>query len=206
VVVAFSPDGKTVLTGSLDGTARLSDAATGRPLAEPLRHDGEVRSVAFSPDGKQILTGSEDRSARLWDPATGKPACPPLTHQRGVRSIAFSPDGHTVLTGSLDGTACFWDVSTGQPLGAPLRSPLHEVLAVAFSPDGNRVAVGTSHLYTRVCPVPVPVAGDVERVVRWTEVLTGLELDEAGVAGALDAADWQERCRRLGELGGPPLP
>ena len=71
--VAFSPDGKTVLTGSDDRTARLWDAATGRPLGLTLTHQGEVVAVAFSPDGKTVLTGSMDKTARLWDAATGRP-------------------------------------------------------------------------------------------------------------------------------------
>src|SRR5262249_51331943 len=65
--VAFSPDGKSVLTGSDDRTARLWDAATGQPLGPPLAHQGPVRAVAFSPDGKSVLTGSWDKTARLWD-------------------------------------------------------------------------------------------------------------------------------------------
>ena len=59
--MAFSPDGKTVLTGSWDGTARLWDAATAQPLGPPMRHQGEVLAVAFSPDGKTVLTGSVGR-------------------------------------------------------------------------------------------------------------------------------------------------
>ena len=71
--MAFSPDGKTVLTGSNDKTARLWDAATGQPLGLPMMHQDGVRAVAFSPDGKTVLTGSEDKTARLWDAATGRP-------------------------------------------------------------------------------------------------------------------------------------
>jgi tetratricopeptide (TPR) repeat protein len=64
--VAFSPDGKTVLTGSRDKTARLWAAATGQPLGPPLPHQGYVSAVAFSPDGQTVLTGSYDSTARLW--------------------------------------------------------------------------------------------------------------------------------------------
>jgi tetratricopeptide (TPR) repeat protein len=63
--VAFSPDGKAVLTGSVDNTARLWSAASGKELTPPLRHQGQVTAVAFSPDGKAVVTGSQD-TARLW--------------------------------------------------------------------------------------------------------------------------------------------
>src|SRR5262249_46661564 len=63
--VAFSPDGKAVLTGSVR-TARLWSAASGQVLTPPMRHQGYIRGVAFSPDGKTVLTGSDDKTARLW--------------------------------------------------------------------------------------------------------------------------------------------
>jgi WD40 repeat protein len=109
--VAFSPDGKTVLTGSQDGTARLWDAATAQPLGPSLTHQGLVLAVAFSPDGKTVLTGSYDHTARLWDVATTKPIGTPLMHQNRVSAVAFSPDGKTVLTGGFTGTAQLWDIS-----------------------------------------------------------------------------------------------
>ena len=66
--VAISLDGKTILTGGNDKTARLWNAASGELLGPPLHHGGTVRSVGFSPDPNSmlILTGSEDGSVRLW--------------------------------------------------------------------------------------------------------------------------------------------
>jgi WD40 repeat protein len=103
--VAVSPDSKSVLTGSFDGTARLWSAATGEPIGEPLTHAARVRVVAFSPDGNLAATGSFDGAARLWDAATGKPIGPGLGHRNWVVSVAFRADSKAILTGSADGTA-----------------------------------------------------------------------------------------------------
>jgi TIR domain/WD domain, G-beta repeat len=95
--VAFSPDGKRVLTGSSDKTARLWDAGTGAAVATLEGHTDSVRAVAFSPDGKRVLTGSSDKTARLWDAATGAAVATLEGHTDSVRAVAFSPDGKRVL-------------------------------------------------------------------------------------------------------------
>jgi len=101
--VAFSPDGKTVASGSWDNTVRLWDAATGEERQKLEGHDREVSAVAFSPDGKTVASGSYDKTVRLWDAATGEERQKHLI-SRSVSRIAFSQDGSSLETdvGQLD--------------------------------------------------------------------------------------------------------
>ena len=91
--VAFSPDGKQVVSGSWDATARLWDAATGAPLQTLKGHASSVRSVAFSPDSKQVMSRSYDQTVRLWDVATEAPLQMLEAYSGSVNSVAFSPNG-----------------------------------------------------------------------------------------------------------------
>jgi uncharacterized delta-60 repeat protein len=153
--VAFSPDGKTIVSGSDDGTIRLWNAQTGELMGQPLTgHDDVVRSVAFSPDGKTIASGSWDNTVRLWDAETGEPIEQPLTgHEDAVWSVAFSPDGKTIASGSSDSTVRLWDAETGESIGQPLTGHEDVVMSVAFSPDGKTIASGSSDSTVRLWDV-----------------------------------------------------
>jgi WD40 repeat protein len=146
VEAVFCSEGRKLLTGSLDGTARLWDAETGNPIGEPMRHEFGVDAVVFSPDSHIALTASRDSTARLWDAATGNPIGEPMRCEGMILDAVFSPDGRTVATASEDGMARLWDVSTRKRLGEIMRHK-DQVVTVAFSPDGRLVATG-SHDYT----------------------------------------------------------
>ena len=103
ISVAFSSDGKRILTGSLDKTARVWDTETGQEKAVLKGHTGGVRSVAFSPDGKHILTGSDDKTARIWNTETGQEKAALKGHTVGLER-GLRPRRQSVLTGSDDKT------------------------------------------------------------------------------------------------------
>ena len=141
--VEFSPDGKWLLGGYFDNTARLWDVQTGKLLQTFRRHTDLVNGVAFSPDGKWVLTASFDRTARLWDAVTGEQVQVFKGHASQVYTVAFSPDGKQVLTCSCDQTARLWDVATGEEVRVfRVQSP--DVYVVAFSPDGREILTGSA--------------------------------------------------------------
>ncbi|MBA3751524.1 WD40 repeat domain-containing protein [Candidatus Dependentiae bacterium] len=122
-VVAFSPDGKTILTASDDETACLWDVSTGEKLLT-LRGPGEIICYAvFSPDGTSIFTGSKEGTACLWDAITGE-LLMVLENKRfllrkEIISAAFytnvySDKNNTILIGSLGGEVYIWDTKTGE--------------------------------------------------------------------------------------------
>ncbi|KAL0955353.1 hypothetical protein HGRIS_001602 [Hohenbuehelia grisea] len=94
--VAFSPDGRHIVSGSWDETIRVWDASTGHAAMPPLEgHTSPVNSVAFSPDGSHIASGSADKAIRVWDASTGHVTIiPPEGHDETITSVAGSRDGY----------------------------------------------------------------------------------------------------------------
>lgn len=146
--LAFSPDGKTLATGSADSTVRLwnvtdpAHVTQATDLKEPLSgHTGPVESVAFSRDGHMLATGSADKSARLWnvtDPGSAEALGQPLTgHSDSVYSVAFSPDGRTLATGSLDQSVRFWSLPSPTSASNSIAGGFS-----AFGPDWRVMATG----------------------------------------------------------------
>jgi WD40 repeat protein len=136
--VAFSPDGKTFLTGTGgdDCKARLWKTATGRPVGAPLASDAPIRLVAFSPDGRTVLAASPT-SGCCWRTRDGRPVRALWFKPNGVFSpAAFSPDGR-VLVGDDRGTLRVWDAASARVLR---EWPSPEGLKrIQFSPDGTGV-------------------------------------------------------------------
>ena len=139
---AFSPDGRRIVTGSTEGTAKVWEAASGRELLTLKGHNDWVLWAAFSPDGQRIVTASEDQTAKVWDAASGTNLLTLRGHANEITSVAFSPDGQRIVTGSTDETARVWDAASGKQLHK-LTGHSDGVWPVAFSPDGQRIVIGS---------------------------------------------------------------
>ena len=136
--IVSATHGGFFLTASLDGTARMWDAATGEVLHVLEGHTDRLRGGVLSPDGALALTFSRDATARIWETATGRVRHVLTGHSGGIWSGSFSADGAHVLTAGADGTARLWATSDGSQIRLV---GVHggEVWSARFSPDGKQV-------------------------------------------------------------------
>jgi WD40 repeat protein len=159
--VNWSHDGKFLITGSTDKTARIWNLS-GKLIAELKGHDGGVTSANFSPDGKHILTRSYNKVVRIWD-FSGKQVAI-LKHQEQVNSASFSPDGKRIITTSAnprvmssDGkrivntskekSARIWDLSGNLLLQLPHQDVVN---SASYSPDGKYILTASHDKTARV--------------------------------------------------------
>ena len=141
--VAFSPDGRFLLSRGADGTTKLWSVADDGGLAILATVDtGGAQAVAFSPDSRWLALGANDGVVVLWRVDGLQTITEFRGHDGFIFDVAFSPDSHLLASGSDDGTARVWDVDALQE-AAVLRGHEGGVNSVAFSPDGQWLATGS---------------------------------------------------------------
>lgn len=138
--LSFSPDGKTLASGSHDKTIRLWDVDTGTSLKVLTDHEDAVTAITYSPDGITLVSGSRDGTIQLWNVKSGDLMLPPIEEAGQVTSLSYSPDG-SILASSSEGNNAihFWDSKTGQHLQT-FAGHTQRVNAVVFSPDNETLA------------------------------------------------------------------
>jgi WD40 repeat protein len=155
--VAFSPDGRRLVSGSWDRTLKFWEVSTGELLDAVAKNDmKEVQALAFSRDGHWLATENSSDTTSLRNPSTGqeirtlssdKPLGP--LGSNWVYSIAFSPDGRWLASALDDKTVRLWDVNTGRKV-RDLTGLRRAVVYIAFSPNGRLLATGDDPKNVRI--------------------------------------------------------
>jgi WD40 repeat protein/tRNA A-37 threonylcarbamoyl transferase component Bud32 len=174
--LAFRPDGRALVTTSLDGTARLWSVPDGRPLGHPLPHQAMVASGGFSPDGHLVATVQWDGLLRVWAEPRGVAGDRRLPLNGKGSRVAFDPTGKYLLATGISFLAAdlrsvrVYEAESGRPAGPVLR-PGGVVLGAALSPRGRHVGL-----------IETPAAGAARH---------GLMFRPFGQAGRLHLLDWR---------------
>ena len=108
--ICFSPNGKRLVSASVDDTLHIWDVETGTKLREIKTEQDGVYAVAWSPSGKTIASGGSDNTIKLWKPASGKMYARLWGHIDDVLCLAFSLDSKTLISGSRDSTIALWNI------------------------------------------------------------------------------------------------
>jgi WD40 repeat protein len=160
--VAFSADGRRIVTASDDRTARVWDLQTGGQIAALTEHTAPVRSAVFSPDGLRVVSTqtpqrsgnvtivtSNDSVALLWDALSGRVILRFEGDMVQLYDATFSPNGKRIVTASGDNTARIWDAATGKPI-AVLSGHSDSVLSAAFNSRGDKIVTASADETVRV--------------------------------------------------------
>lgn len=221
---AMSADGKSLVTGSHDGTAKVWPSR-GSDVRSELRGHGEtVLGTSLTADGKLAATSGVDHTARVWDTATGRSLAVLRGHTGFVHHVHFSRDARMVLTASGDGTARRWDV--GQPLElrghGSRRGPTDldvwsgrapQVTGAEMSPDGRHVisssrdVTAPARLWDRVSGRELYAPPGCRRPdwwvkdSPWVSCISDASMNASGGAGILNDVRWSPEGRRVVAVG-----
>jgi WD40 repeat protein len=169
--LAFSPDGKILVSGGWWGTIKLRDGFTGKELAVLKGHSWVVSTLAFSSDGKWLFSGSRDGTAKVWDLAARKEQSTRIFLPSNISSLAIAADGKTLAESSSEhiggaqiwreGKIRLWDTAGGRRK-ATLVAHKKRVECLAFSPDGKLLASGSDDTTVKLW--------DVEKGKLWKDL------------------------------------
>lgn len=140
--LAISPDGQTLVSGSLDNTIRIWDFKTGQLLHTLKAHAAPITGLAITPDGRTLISGGWDKAVKICQLSSRSfhtlKGC-----TEWISAIAISPDGKNFVLGTSDGMIQVWDLQR-EKLLKTFKSHSGSINSVAVSPNNIRVASGSS--------------------------------------------------------------
>jgi WD40 repeat protein len=147
--LVFAPDSATIMTGSIEGLAKLWDAQSGKMLRE-LSHGAPVMDGLFTPDGSRLITSTLTGRIFVWDSKTGQSLEGPSAHA-GAAVLEISGDGTRLASFSWDRTAKVWDTAAWREVATLTHR--EQVDFGAISPDGTRLITATPYDGFRIVPL-----------------------------------------------------
>jgi len=139
--LAFSPDGRWLVSSHNDGAILLWDVQEREVAASFSEHSGSVRAVAFSPDGSRLASASEDKSVMIWNVTEKRKEATLIGHHTRVTTVAFDPSGQWLVSSDQDGHMIRWDPRSGHivwEFSHPREG--YPDYGIAVSPDGRWIA------------------------------------------------------------------
>lgn len=169
--LAFTPDGKTLISSNRAGELFLWDPKTQEKIGEFDSPIIAIKSMLITADGKTLVTGDDTGYITFWDIPTRTRIGDRIEIQKeAINSIAFSPDEKIIASASTDKSVVLIDSATHEIIGKPLLAHIHEVISVSFSPDGKTLASGGAdgmiifwNLQTRE-PMGLPLFGHTSAI------------------------------------------
>ncbi|OAX40415.1 WD40 repeat-like protein [Rhizopogon vinicolor AM-OR11-026] len=172
--IALSPNGKTIASGSIEGTVRLWNVETEEVIAKWAGHTTVVRSLCWSADGERVVSGSVDGTARVWNVESGKTVLGPIRGHAYVSTVIYSPDMTKIATGG-ENAVKIWDAITAELLSTLKHENPAQVWCIALSPNGKTIVSGSSDGAVRLWNVESEKAiaewaghPDIVRSLRWS--------------------------------------
>ncbi len=202
--IAFTPDGKQVVTGSFDKTLKTWDAATGKEIKTfggPQGHQGLVLCLALNSDGSLLASGGTDNTARVWDYPTSN-ALRQFAGSDSFTTVAVTADGTRTAGGGKDGVIRLWNTADGKDL-FKFEGHVGPVTGLGFSPNGQVLVSAGSDRTVRLWN---PADGKAVAILgAHTRPVTGLLVSPAGNAIVSSSEDGTVKFWTLPAVPSRPL-